>query len=211
MQLTRKLSLALGALFLAASAGSALADITPDPNSHKTTICHSTGSTSNPFVVITVDNNSLDKHADHHEDVNAVDGECPGDIPPDPENPDPTVLVCFGSQEVNVRESNLQQFLDDNPEAEVSSDGTCPPPPAPQQGCSNTNSGFSVLQSCDLAVLANVLSLGQSSQTGVIGGSSGSGGSSNTNSGFSVAQLANTILGVNGVNLGQSTQSAQIP
>jgi hypothetical protein len=39
----------------------------PHAKAGKTTICHSTGSASNPFVTITVSNNALKAHARHHD------------------------------------------------------------------------------------------------------------------------------------------------
>ena len=263
MQLTKKLAVVLGGLMIAVSAGSALAAITPDPDG-KTEICHHTGSATNPIVKINPGNNAIPAHESHGDTNVNPDGTCPGDEP----NPDPTedVLVCVpdgsgGFTPVNVPEDDVQDFLDRNPGAEVSSDGTCPSTPVEpddvlvcradsdgqftivevpedevdefiaenpgseplgedgrcpsetpepvNNGCSNNNSGVSILQSCDLTALLNVLNLGEVNQSATNGGS-GSGGS-NTNSGVSVAQLANTILGVNALNLGSVTQSVATP
>lgn len=47
----------------------------------KTTICHSTGSATNPFVRITISDNTLDAHRRHHEGrdlIPAPQGDCPG-------------------------------------------------------------------------------------------------------------------------------------
>ncbi len=43
---------------------------------HKTSICHKTGSETNPWVLITPDNASLPAHFDHG-DVLPRDGNCP--------------------------------------------------------------------------------------------------------------------------------------
>lgn len=55
-----------------APASAALADGTSDGNGDgKTTICHATGSATNPFVLITVSNNALAAHRRHQngEDI----------------------------------------------------------------------------------------------------------------------------------------------
>ena len=48
----------------------------------KVTICHATGSMTNPFVVITVSENGLNGHGDHEGDIVNPAGECvaPGDV-----------------------------------------------------------------------------------------------------------------------------------
>jgi len=53
----------------------------------KTTICHATGSASQPYEVIAVDDNALPAHY-HHQD-----GQ---DIIPMPEGGCPTILCCDG-------------------------------------------------------------------------------------------------------------------
>ncbi len=52
---------------------------------HKTTICHATGSASNPFVLITVDDNALKAHQAHQDGkdiIPAPAGGCPGAASP---------------------------------------------------------------------------------------------------------------------------------
>lgn len=53
-----------------------------DDDGHKTTICHATHSSSNPYVSITVDNSSLEAHQDHQdgEDIIPEPGDgCPSE------------------------------------------------------------------------------------------------------------------------------------
>lgn len=71
-------TLGVAGLILGASAGSAAAE------SDKVTICHATGSESNPYVEITVSANSA--HLDKHEDDFLADGGCtiPVVTPPGP-------------------------------------------------------------------------------------------------------------------------------
>jgi hypothetical protein len=59
-----------------------LADLSGPGNSklHKVTICHATGSTSNPYVVITVDVHALKAHTQHQDGrdvIPAPSGGCP--------------------------------------------------------------------------------------------------------------------------------------
>src|SRR5215203_2532486 len=47
----------------------------PDPdNSNKVTLCHFTGSDSNPFVINEVSASAADAHSDHHGDCVRPDG-----------------------------------------------------------------------------------------------------------------------------------------
>jgi len=39
---------------------------------HKTTICHATGSATNPYVLITVDNHALKAHGNHQDDRDII-------------------------------------------------------------------------------------------------------------------------------------------
>jgi hypothetical protein len=53
---------------------------------HKTTLCHKTGSASNPWVLITIDNHAVDFPHLEHGDVYPRDGQCPATAdgwPPD--------------------------------------------------------------------------------------------------------------------------------
>src|SRR5207237_569566 len=49
---------------------------------HKTTICHRTGSSKNPWVIITVSDNALPAHKAHGDTLVGPGGTCPG--PPIP-------------------------------------------------------------------------------------------------------------------------------
>lgn len=62
----------------------------PDRPSGKTTICHATGSETNPYVVITPSNNSLDAHGAHQNEedvIPAQNGSCPSGTTPTEEPP----------------------------------------------------------------------------------------------------------------------------
>jgi len=64
--------------------------------SHKTTICHATGSETNPYVLITIDNHALKAHSKHQDDQDIIPAPvdssgkayCPTAPPTD--NPPPT-------------------------------------------------------------------------------------------------------------------------
>ena len=66
--------------------------------SHKTTICHATGSATNPYVLITVDNHALKAHSKHQDDEDIVPAPvdsngkayCPTAPPTDNRPPTPT-------------------------------------------------------------------------------------------------------------------------
>ena len=47
----------------------------------KTTICHATASSSNPYVTITISNSALSAHSNHGDIVPAPAGGCPGKTP----------------------------------------------------------------------------------------------------------------------------------
>lgn len=59
---------------------------TPPPtDGKKLTICHATGSATNPFVVITIDENALPAHRNHQEGEDIIPAPaagCPADMPP---------------------------------------------------------------------------------------------------------------------------------
>lgn len=89
-------------------AGIAVANHNPNHNPgppEKVTICHATGSQSNPYVTITVDADGLNGHGDHSGDIiPAPQGGCPSGQPPvDPPDDPPSnekVTICHatGSQ-----------------------------------------------------------------------------------------------------------------
>lgn len=57
----------------------------PGPDGKKVTICHATGSTTNPYVVITVDESALPAHRDHQEGEDIIPAPaagCPAGVPP---------------------------------------------------------------------------------------------------------------------------------
>ena len=64
---------------------------------HKTTICHATGSETNPYVLITVDNHALKAHREHQDGRDIIPAPrdasgkpfCPTAAPP-PTTPPPT-------------------------------------------------------------------------------------------------------------------------
>ena len=211
MQLKKKTTaiLAGGLLLLGLATASAVA-----APAGKTTICHATGSESNPFVRITVSDNSLQAHEDHGDEIPAPEEGCEGDDAPGPQ----TVVICHRDapgepfEKITVPEGEAQGHIDHGDEFPDNETGDCPAVDGPGEedndGCSNRNSGLSILQSCNLVLGLNLLNLGQSDQT-VVGGD-GSGGS-NENTGTSVLQLVDTSILINALNLGQSTQAAVTP
>jgi hypothetical protein len=72
---------AIATLMMAAAP--ALAQSEGDRSGGKITICHRTGSETNPYVTITVDRNGLNGHGGHEGDIiPAPEGGCPGEEPP---------------------------------------------------------------------------------------------------------------------------------
>jgi hypothetical protein len=76
-----------------APAGGCPAGTTPSPgpetpppaDGKKVTICHATGSATNPFVVITIDESALPAHRDHQEGEDIIPAPaagCPAGMPP---------------------------------------------------------------------------------------------------------------------------------
>src|SRR5918996_5956101 len=74
----------------------------------KVTICHATGSETNPFVEITISENAVDAHRNHQDGediIPAPAGGCPGAAPkpyspPDP--PDPITVTNATKTSVTV-------------------------------------------------------------------------------------------------------------
>ncbi len=63
---------------------------------HKVTICHHTGSITNPGVTITIDKHALEKHVENHDDGDVdEDGACKVPPPPVPEL-SPMILTSAG-------------------------------------------------------------------------------------------------------------------
>ncbi len=58
--------LALTLLVVIVNFGVSGVSVTQADNDGKTTICHSTGSATNPFVVITISNNAVAQHLENH-------------------------------------------------------------------------------------------------------------------------------------------------
>jgi len=221
LRLTKKMTalLAGGLMIMSLSTVSAVAA----PEDHKTTICHKTGQ-PNKFVKITVDDHALGAHANHQNGGDIIpapaNGLCPGDVAEPPDPPDTKdVVICHRTSpdepftKITVQEGpELDAHLAHGDELPDPDDQSCPPVEVPEEdddGCSNRNSGLSLLQSCNLVLGLNLLNLGQSDQSAVIG-DDGS-GASNENTGTSLIQLANTSILLNALNLGQSTQSAVTP
>lgn len=83
--LVAALALALaGAGTAAASGGDCGSCEPPKPEPAKVSLCHATGSASNPYVLIRVSENALKAHK-RHGDVLPTNGKCPAPKPP----PDP--------------------------------------------------------------------------------------------------------------------------
>jgi len=82
----------VGLVAFAPAASAAEADKTTAAEADKTTICHATGSTTNPYVEITISNNALDAHRRHQDGRDIIPAPitgCPGDlaVPPPPSPP----------------------------------------------------------------------------------------------------------------------------
>lgn len=57
----------------------------PGPDGKKVTICHATGSTTNPYVIITIDESALPAHRNHQEGEDIIPAPaagCPAGVPP---------------------------------------------------------------------------------------------------------------------------------
>jgi hypothetical protein len=72
---------------------------TPQANgpAGKTTICHRTGSATNPFVIITVSNNALPAHRAHGDVLPSAAGACAATNPPPPKPGKTTICHRTGS------------------------------------------------------------------------------------------------------------------
>jgi hypothetical protein len=69
-------------------------------NGGKITICHATGSSTNPYVVITIDRNGLNGHGDHAGDIiPAPAGGCPvgGTTPDQPGTGGGKITICHAT------------------------------------------------------------------------------------------------------------------
>jgi hypothetical protein len=81
---------AFAVTMLSVAASSALATHVDGHEGRRVTICHNTGSNSNPVVRITVDQNALDAHEAHGDTFPGQNNRCPGtDIPEDDD-----VTIC---------------------------------------------------------------------------------------------------------------------
>ena len=83
------------------SAGEALHSNSPgNSGNHKVTICHATGSSTNPYVQITVDEHAIPAHRRHQNGrdiIPAPAGGCPGTTSTPPPPPPPCDQNACGS------------------------------------------------------------------------------------------------------------------
>lgn len=93
MDITRRIPALVAASLAASLCLAAQAVGSNGSGDHKTSLCHRTHSTSNPFVLITIDDSAVAAHVREHDDPFPRDGACPptsagwppgpGDGPPD--------------------------------------------------------------------------------------------------------------------------------
>ncbi|HJR26766.1 MAG TPA: hypothetical protein VJ804_14910, partial [Acidimicrobiales bacterium] len=92
----------------------------------KITICHATGSASNPFVEITISVNAIPAHLNHQEGrdiIPAPGGRCPGGVV----DPEDDLTICHregnSSQTLTLPESEALAHLANHPD---DTRGACP-------------------------------------------------------------------------------------
>jgi Ca2+-binding RTX toxin-like protein len=83
-------TLAVAGLMFTGTVGGAVAAQPAD----KVTLCHATGSATNPYVEITVSENAAAAHQRHGDFVLPEGAECPGSTPPAPGPGDPGPFVA---------------------------------------------------------------------------------------------------------------------
>lgn len=98
----------------------------------KVTLCHATGSDTNPFVEITISENGLHGHDDHGDLVPAPAGGCPG-----PERDRPRVTLCHATGSatnpyvvITIDENGLHGHDDHEGDIVPAPAGGCPVAPA---------------------------------------------------------------------------------
>ena len=126
MRFSKKAVVAAFAVTMMSLAGSsAIATHVDGHEGRRVTICHRTGSASNPVVRITVDQNALDAHEAHGDTFPGQNNQCPGtDIP---EDDDVTICHRDGSDWdlITVDRDELEDHLDHGDEF-PDDDGECP-------------------------------------------------------------------------------------